>query len=297
MNVQLKSGGVKSEEAKLEGLGVRVLTAIVLVGVVAACEYFAVHHRQYAFLFPAVALVMVALCAYEYARLNSQATAIDFDRSAGLVTTLFPPMLLTLRMIDTEKRDLFLGTPTLMAFGVIGSVFAVFFTGVAGRTSLEDAKAIGLKVFIGSFIGLGSAALIHLCFLPTHEFLFWMIAVVVANDTIAYFIGSLLGRNKLSASISPGKTIEGTIAGIIGGVVVGVLLSNMIGTWTKESIGLALCVSVVAQLFDLAKSLMKRIAQVKDSGTLLPGHGGFLDRLDGILGGALAVHIFTALII
>jgi phosphatidate cytidylyltransferase len=168
---------------------------------------------------------------------------------------------------------------------------------MVGRRSLEEATTIYLELTIGSIlIGFGGASLLHLALLGSHIALFWVVAVVAFNDTGAYFFGKLMGRNKLSIHISPGKSIEGGLGGLILGIIAGIFIGNIypesLGTSSNVHFAiLAFFVGVFGQSFDLTKSFVKRIAGVKDSGNLLPGHGGFLDRLDGVLGGALALHI------
>jgi phosphatidate cytidylyltransferase len=115
--------------------------------------------------------------------------------------------------------------------------------------------------------------------------LFWLFLVVMAGDTAAYFVGRRFGRHKLAPVLSPGKTIEGAwgyVAGaIIGGFVAAGLAFNQF-SWL-EIFGLSLVVSVLGQFGDLFESWIKRVHNVKDSGTLLPGHGGVLDRLDSLI--------------
>ena len=121
---------------------------------------------------------------------------------------------------------------------------------------------------------------------PTNEMglalLVWAFIVTWSTDIGAYFAGRRFGRRKLAPSISPGKTIEGLYGGIAASALLG-------GAWTLAThLGLALLLlaplfAVAAQLGDLFESAMKRRAGVKDSGMWLPGHGGFLDRLDGLV--------------
>lgn len=110
--------------------------------------------------------------------------------------------------------------------------------------------------------------------------------VVWGADTGAYFVGRKLGRRKLAPRVSPNKSVEGMLGGLVVGVCVGLLVALSTGIPVDRLPGLAL-VCVVAALFsvigDLFESLLKRQAGVKDSGTLIPGHGGVLDRLDGVL--------------
>jgi phosphatidate cytidylyltransferase len=116
----------------------------------------------------------------------------------------------------------------------------------------------------------------------------WAAVVLVstwANDTFAYFAGRAFGRHKLWPAVSPKKTWEGAVAGFCGGVV-GLLVMRR---WLPPDMDVPFCLAVgaiagvAAPLGDLCKSMVKRAYQVKDFGGLLPGHGGVLDRIDGIL--------------
>lgn len=115
--------------------------------------------------------------------------------------------------------------------------------------------------------------------------LVFLYCVVFGNDALAYFTGRMLGRVKLAPRISPGKTVEGFIGGIAGGVGLGVVSTRVIpcGLGLGQAIGFGALLAVAAVFGDLSKSMLKRSANVKDSGRLLPGHGGVLDRLDGLL--------------
>jgi phosphatidate cytidylyltransferase len=110
-----------------------------------------------------------------------------------------------------------------------------------------------------------------------------------ASDTSAYFVGRAWGRRKLIPRVSPGKTVEGSIGALVGTVAVAVLYSFLLARFGAYRMGIGeavffgLLISVTAQIGDLAESLLKRDAGVKDSGTLFPGHGGVLDRMDSLL--------------
>ena len=115
------------------------------------------------------------------------------------------------------------------------------------------------------------------------------LAVTWINDTFAYFGGRRFGKHKLIPRVSPGKTREGTIAGLIGGVLTAVLYGQFVfEQWLGIPFGIlagvmgGVLLSAGAVVGDLAESLLKREAGVKDSGTLLPGHGGVLDRFDAL---------------
>lgn len=124
----------------------------------------------------------------------------------------------------------------------------------------------------------------------------WMLAVLLctaACDTGAYFVGSLLGRRKMIPHISPGKTWEGLGGAVLGAVAAALALSGILKIQWWEALVLGLLVCAAAVSGDLCESLLKRAAGVKDSGTIIPGHGGVLDRIDSILFVLLAVYWFT----
>ena len=114
---------------------------------------------------------------------------------------------------------------------------------------------------------------------------FWLLSVVMVGDSAAYFAGQYLGLRKLAPQISPGKTIAGAWGYLGGAVVAGFVSASFFFDrfdWT-EILVLAVIVGVLGQLGDLFESWLKRVFAVKDSGRLLPGHGGLLDRLDSLI--------------
>jgi phosphatidate cytidylyltransferase len=130
----------------------------------------------------------------------------------------------------------------------------------------------------------------------------WVFLAVVSTwgaDTCAYAVGKLIGRHKMAPSISPGKTWEGTIGGLIGGLVVVVALNRALDLplSTGQAVLLGLMLPVVAVLADLGESKLKRAAGVKDTSALVPGHGGFLDRLDSLLFTVPLVYYFAVWIV
>lgn len=114
---------------------------------------------------------------------------------------------------------------------------------------------------------------------------FCFLSMVFFGDIAAYFSGKIFGSKKLNEIISPKKTVVGALGGFLGSILAATLFSYL---WipqvsASQMTFVAFCVGAVAQLGDLFESLLKRAAQVKDSGTLMPGHGGCLDRIDGVL--------------
>jgi phosphatidate cytidylyltransferase len=117
--------------------------------------------------------------------------------------------------------------------------------------------------------------------------------IIWTNDTFAYVLGKTFGKRKLFEQISPKKTIEGFLGGLIFGLLAGYLLSKY---YIKGALIFWLIISAIVVVFgtlgDLVESKFKRVAQVKDSGKIMPGHGGILDRLDSIIFAAPFVFLF-----
>ncbi|MGZ3721528.1 MAG: phosphatidate cytidylyltransferase [Bdellovibrionales bacterium] len=124
---------------------------------------------------------------------------------------------------------------------------------------------------------------------------FFMLVVVFFGDTFAYFSGRWFGRRKLYEAVSPNKTWEGALGGLVGSAFGGTIFGASIFqdvSWYKFALFCIVC-GAVAQSGDLLMSLIKRVAHVKDSGSIMPGHGGILDRLDGIFIACPLVYAFA----
>jgi len=128
------------------------------------------------------------------------------------------------------------------------------------------------------------------------EWVLFLLLVTFATDTSAYFVGKFIGRTPLAPSISPSKTIEGAVGGMIGAVGASLAANYVLGLNVSlwEALILGSLIGVVGQLGDLAESRIKRLADVKDSGALIPGHGGVLDRLDSIVLNLVVVYYFVS---
>jgi phosphatidate cytidylyltransferase len=117
--------------------------------------------------------------------------------------------------------------------------------------------------------------------------------IVWANDTFAYLTGKTMGKHALFKRISPGKTWEGSLGGLIGSLGVAAVLSLYFSTLLiNQWLIIAVIIVVTGTYGDLIKSLMKRSLNIKDSGNILPGHGGMLDRFDSLLGSAPFVFLY-----
>jgi phosphatidate cytidylyltransferase len=125
------------------------------------------------------------------------------------------------------------------------------------------------------------------------NWVFFALFTTFASDTAAFFIGRALGRHKLAPRVSPGKTWEGTIAGVFGAIIVSLLFTLLIPISYAHAIVLGILVSIFGQLGDLVESLLKRNMGVKDSSRLIPGHGGFLDRIDSVVFAGVVVYYYV----
>lgn len=128
------------------------------------------------------------------------------------------------------------------------------------------------------------------------EWALFTVFAVVVSDAAALLVGSRIGRHPFFRTISPNKTVEGAIAGVVGSVLVMLIgVSLVLGQSPLHAIALGLLVGVSSEVGDLVESQMKRIAEVKDSSHLIPGHGGVLDRLDSILFPPILVYFYLTM--
>lgn len=153
------------------------------------------------------------------------------------------------------------------------------------------------NILIGQIFVALPFALMNILMSQSNLLLLSLFIVIWINDTGAYCVGSLLGKHKMIPRISPGKSWEGLAGGILFGLVAGYILfidpfhiTNLNYTWWQGLI-LTLVILIFGTLGDLIESLMKRTLGIKDSGNVLPGHGGFLDRFDSILLATIALSI------
>jgi phosphatidate cytidylyltransferase len=182
-----------------------------------------------------------------------------------------------------------LGGPEWMVGGFMLTLLLAFLLYGIAATRQTATIAIGTTVLGVAWVGLGLAHLLLLRDLPEHGRLaiFTVLLAVFAADTAAYFVGRLVGRHKLAPAISPGKTWEGFVAGVAVAMAVAFFAMYDEDFLTiPESLALGAALGVAGAAGDLFESAIKRDLKVKDSGRLLGGHGGMLDRIDA--------HLFAA---
>src|SRR4051794_15202501 len=181
-----------------------------------------------------------------------------------------------------------LGGVVWMTGGFLTSLGAAFLLNTLAKTRPPATAAIGATVLCAAWVGFGLGCLILLRDLHQKPQLisFTVVLVVFAADTFAYFAGRLFGRRKLAPTLSPGKTLEGFAVGSLAGIFVAFVAlypdrDTYLLIW--EAVVLGVAVVLVAVAGDLFESMLKRDMQVKDTGHLLGGHGGVLDRIDALL--------------
>jgi phosphatidate cytidylyltransferase len=229
-----------------------------------------------------------------------------------LATYVFVAVFFAFVTVASTNRTPLVET-TAMVYGIaLAAALAPFvFLTVAMRMKRANLTsgypAAAAAVFAFAYIAIPMALLVGIRQQPAGAiWTIYTLLVVWAGDIFAYFVGKSLGRHRMSPQISPKKTWEGAVASIVASVIVGTLwiqhapgiISALLrvgliersgGMWGLEQpplwpiILLSAVVNIAAQLGDLVESLIKRGAGVKDSGTILPGHGGMLDRIDAML--------------
>jgi phosphatidate cytidylyltransferase len=225
----------------------------------------------------AVVAVLVAVGAYECARM-----ILPLHTSSSV---LLPAILATafsvLMMFGPDNLS-------ALSMGLAIVVIATFSYYLIRRSSLESAMMqVSRTIFTVVYFGLLFSFLGRIRDLPSGAaWLFLALAATFAADTGAYFAGRLFGRTKLAARVSPGKTVEGLGGGFILSIAVCFIVKYLI---YKDIFTINDCLWVgglagaFGPLGDLSESLIKRSVGVKDSGTIIPGHGGLLDRVDALL--------------
>jgi phosphatidate cytidylyltransferase len=165
---------------------------------------------------------------------------------------------------------------------VIGCALIVF---SSKRPLAEALGDMGISAAALVLIALPFSAVVRIHAVPIigPKLLLFALVLVWAGDTLAYFVGRSFGRIHMAAQLSPKKTWEGAAANLVGSAIVGIAFFGWLGMDAFQSVSMACVANVAGQAGDLLKSVYKRAAGVKDSGNLLPGHGGILDRIDALI--------------
>ena len=246
-----------------------VTLAIALVTLLALFEYFAlgeaIGHRAYRFWTATCSLVLLYLQWLA-------AVTPAYELSGGLT-------------LHRALGRYFTGLPAVhdgVFLFVAGVAVITLFT---RRPLVEGLPAAGISASALLLVAFPLSYTVRLHAVPSAGPWLLLFALVITwvGDTAAYFIGRAFGRHALAPHVSPKKTWEGTVASMAGALLVGLVFSRWINLPPAHLLGMAAVGNVAGQAGDLLESAYKRSAGVKDSGTLLPGHGGILDRMDALI--------------
>lgn len=273
------------------------LTRRVLVGIIAApLGVLVVFYGGWAL--AALLAILSALGAWEYFRI-ARAAGLTPLEDVGIPLAGVAPLFVHARYLQLYELSL-----SAMALAVL-AIFALtlFLRGVNGRPLGAAASTIFGVIYTGGMFSFGYAIRYHPYVIESVRVPLGRLAVSAgglllllpllltwASDIGAYFVGRAFGKRKLMPSVSPGKTVAGAVGGLLATMLVGWLYARFVLTpstqlaFVRGGIFIfAILVSVAAQIGDLAESLIKREAGVKDSSHIIPGHGGILDRFDSLL--------------
>jgi phosphatidate cytidylyltransferase len=167
------------------------------------------------------------------------------------------------------------------AFLIVTTMLLLFYAVVPGKS--DPMGNLALTITVMAWAGLGTYAMLIAVSEDYQTLVVGVVVTVAAMDIAQYFIGRAIGRHQLSPWVSPKKTIEGLVAGVIVALAIGALLHFFPPFELTSGLAIGATVAVLSPLGDLAMSAAKRILGLKDMGSILPGHGGFLDRIDGLL--------------
>jgi len=290
----------------------RILTAVVLIPIV----LLLVLHVHIIAL-ELVAALVALLSVHELLKLSEGYGIKPFRWP----TFIFIAAVFTILAVKSAGQTPLLSTASLVAVSVFAASIATFIFLTLGMLRADISSsfpAAMVSAFSFAYVALPFIFLVQLRQQPSGAiWVVYLLVLVWAGDIFAYFVGKSVGRHLMSPRISPKKTWEGAIASLLAGLVVGFLLhkyglqisaallnAHLIEqkdgffALQKPALFPILVLSAVlngaAQLGDLVESLIKRGANVKDSGTLLPGHGGMLDRIDALLFAAPILWFYTA---
>ena len=229
--------------------------------------------------FSVLAALWCLLAVFEFYRVTS-VTKVRSLTFLGLAGTL-------LFVLNPHFKDSYI-IPLLLTSMLLLSMILLIF-----RRQREGSFAAWAWMVAGMiYVGWLLSYLVALRLEAGREWLFLALFTTFGSDTAAFFVGRWLGKQKLAPDISPGKTWEGAVAGLFGAVAASILVVILfrLPFGYGQAVAIGLLISIVGQLGDLVESLFKRNMGIKESGRLMPGHGGLMDRMDSIAFAGVATY-------
>jgi phosphatidate cytidylyltransferase len=268
------AGGAAAPAGGPSNLQLRVASAVVLAVVTLAATWAG------GIWFRLLVAAVGAAIFWEWAAMAADRTSLRHRLGTGVLAAI--PLGLVIA-----------GASPLVVFGAIAAG-TILTAGIAVMLSERGALFLALPY---ATLPAASAAYLRASDQPGLAAILFLFAAIWATDIFAYFVGRAVGGPKLAPSISPGKTVSGALGGAAAAVVAGVAVSVWLGSrWGIVPMALvALGLSVVSQAGDLFESAVKRRFGRKDSGNLIPGHGGVMDRVDALVAAAVALYVVGAL--
>ena len=246
----------------------RVISGAIAIPLVLGVVLYGSHLLFFCFV-----AVVVLVASYEYFSMISNMGVEGFPVEGGVLS-----FLLLLSFFFDEKWLLIIA----IAFPVV--LFAAwYFRGKNVKVALDPIAYTFLGILY--IAGLGGYFLLIHRLEGGSKMIMFLLLIIWAGDAAAYYGGRSFGKHKILPVVSPNKTVEGTIANVLGTL----MAAGLANFWFFEEFSLTHCLivaficGIIGQFGDFFESLIKRNCQVKDSGTLIPGHGGFLDRIDSLL--------------
>jgi len=275
----LTTGNAYLAGIKPSPLMVRILSAAVFLGLVLV--------GVYAGIFGVYALVLIlgGLALWEFLGLSE-------GMGSRAPAWLLFPLGAFFAFSGTVLKEI--DVTLVLALALVGGLAG--FLVVPGRRQGLGRWAMGLAGAL--YIGMPFNFYLLLYTSKPHGLVWTLFTIlaVIANDAAALLVGSRIGRHPFFATISPHKTVEGAVAGVVASVIAMLIgASVIIGLSPVHAVAIGVLVGVSALVGDLVESQMKRIAEVKDSSHLIPGHGGVLDRLDSILFPPILVYFYLSM--
>ena len=256
-------------------LKTRVISACVFVPVILLAVFFG------SWLFAALMTAIAVIGGYEYGKM----VEVNGFRFFSWIYYPAAVLLIVLAQLCVATPGILLSV-LFLAFGVLITLF------ILGKEAIDDV-CVNLLAVVYIPVTLATGVLLRSGFAEGMWLLYLLLIIEWFTDSGAYFIGSAIGKHKLMPKVSPKKSVEGAVGGILAAVIGAVVLNIFTDLLPMGlMIFMAIVVSIGGQLGDLCESAIKRWAGVKDSGTLIPGHGGVLDRFDSMLFAAPLIYLF-----